>query len=46
MAVFLALVAVTILLFVRLPTAFLPTEDQGFLITAVQAPPGAVSDAP
>ena len=44
MAVFLALVAVTILLFVRLPTAFLPTEDQGFLITAVQAPPGATEE--
>ena len=44
MAVFLALVAVTVLLFVRLPTAFLPTEDQGFLITAVQAPPGATEE--
>lgn len=41
MAVFTALVVLTLLLFVRLPTAFLPTEDQGFLITAVQAPPGA-----
>ncbi|QDH34026.1 multidrug efflux RND transporter permease subunit [Porphyrobacter sp. YT40] len=44
LAVFLALVAVTVLLFVRLPTAFLPTEDQGFLITAVQAPPGATQE--
>ncbi len=44
MAVFFVLVAVTILLFVRLPTAFLPTEDQGFLITAVQAPPGATEE--
>jgi multidrug efflux pump len=44
MAVFLALVAVTVLLFLRLPTAFLPTEDQGFLITAVQAPPGATEE--
>jgi multidrug efflux pump len=44
MAVFLALIAVTALLFVRLPTAFLPTEDQGFLITAVQAPPGATEE--
>jgi len=43
-AVFLALVAVTVLLFMRLPTAFLPTEDQGFLITAVQAPPGATEE--
>ncbi len=39
--IFLALGAVTLLLFMRMPTAFLPTEDQGFLITAVQAPPGA-----
>ncbi|MGB3797236.1 MAG: multidrug efflux RND transporter permease subunit [Alteraurantiacibacter sp.] len=39
--VFVALAAITLLLFMRLPTAFLPTEDQGFLITAVQTPPGA-----
>ena len=43
-AVFLVLVALTVLLFMRLPTAFLPTEDQGFLITAVQAPPGATQE--
>ena len=43
-AVFLALTAVTVLLFLRLPTAFLPTEDQGYLITAVQAPPGATQE--
>ena len=40
-AAFLVLVVITVLLFFRLPTAFLPTEDQGFLITIVQAPPGA-----
>jgi multidrug efflux pump len=33
-----------VLLFARLPSAFLPTEDQGFLITAVQAPPGATQE--
>ncbi|MEW4466650.1 multidrug efflux RND transporter permease subunit [Parasphingorhabdus sp. JC815] len=43
LAVFILLVAAAILLFMRLPTAFLPTEDQGFLITAIQAPPGATS---
>ncbi|MBB3033715.1 efflux RND transporter permease subunit [Alteriqipengyuania lutimaris] len=43
-AVFLALGLVTILLFMRLPSAFLPTEDQGYLITAVQAPPGATQE--
>ena len=43
-AVFLALAAVTLLLFMRLPSGFLPTEDQGYLITAVQAPSGATVD--
>jgi len=43
-AVFVALGLVTVLLFMRLPTAFLPTEDQGYLITAVQAPPGATTE--
>lgn len=43
-AVFLALALVTVLLFMRLPTAFLPDEDQGYLITAVQAPPGATRE--
>lgn len=28
-------------LYVRLPSSFLPTEDQGFLITNIQLPPGA-----
>ncbi len=41
--VFLLLVAAAVLLFMRLPTAFLPTEDQGYLITAIQSPPGATS---
>ncbi len=40
-AVFLTLVLLTVVLFARLPSALLPTEDQGFLITAVQTPPGA-----
>jgi multidrug efflux pump len=29
------------LLFVRLPTSFLPNEDQGFIFVQVQTPPGA-----
>jgi len=37
------MVAVTALLFTRLPGSFLPQEDQGFLITVVQAPPGATT---
>lgn len=43
-AIFLALSAVAVLLFMRLPTAFLPNEDQGYLITVVQAPPGATRE--
>ena len=40
-AVFLTLVLLTVVLFARLPSAMLLTEDQGFLITAVQTQPGA-----
>lgn len=43
-AAFALVVALTGLLFFRLPSAFLPTEDQGFLITAVQTPPGATQE--
>ncbi|MDE0933084.1 MAG: multidrug efflux RND transporter permease subunit [Novosphingopyxis baekryungensis] len=41
LAVFLLLGVLAIFLFLRLPTAFLPTEDQGYLITVVQSPPGS-----
>lgn len=44
LAVFLVLGVVTALLFTRLPTAFLPTEDQGSLMTVVQTPPGATME--
>jgi len=43
-AVFLVLVGITALLFSRLPGSFLPAEDQGYLITIVQAPPGATTE--
>jgi hydrophobe/amphiphile efflux-1 (HAE1) family protein len=36
-----ALVAAVALLFTRLPTSFLPDEDQGFMFVQVQTPPGA-----
>ncbi len=39
-----ALAAMMGLLFVRLPTAFLPAEDQGFLFVLVQAPVGATQE--
>ncbi|MBX3673879.1 MAG: efflux RND transporter permease subunit [Burkholderiales bacterium] len=43
-AVFLTMSAVMVVLFLRLPTAFLPHEDQGVLFTQVQAPVGATQE--
>ena len=44
MAVFLALAVAMGLLFVRLPSSFLPNEDQGILMALVQAPVGATQE--
>jgi multidrug efflux pump len=44
LAIFAALVGITALLFSRLPGGFLPQEDQGYLITVVQAPAGATTE--
>jgi len=41
MLVYVAIIAVVGLLFMRLPTSFLPNEDQGYIIANVQLPPGA-----
>ncbi len=41
---FVALVAVMGVMFVRLPDSFLPQEDQGILIAIVQLPVGATQD--
>ena len=41
MIVYVAIAAVVGLLFTRLPTSFLPNEDQGYIIANVQLPPGA-----
>ncbi|MEO3877359.1 efflux RND transporter permease subunit [Rheinheimera fenheensis] len=41
MLVYGAIVAVMALMFVRLPTSFLPEEDQGVFLTLVQLPTGA-----
>ncbi len=41
LAIYGAIVAVMLLLFHRLPTAFLPDEDQGFIVCQVQLPAGA-----
>src|SRR6202165_1937240 len=39
--VYLAIVAAVGFLFIKLPTAFVPNEDQGFFFVQVQTPPGA-----
>jgi multidrug efflux pump len=38
--VYLAVIVAAGLMFVRLPTSFLPNEDQGFMFVQVQTPPG------
>ncbi|GAB3390062.1 efflux RND transporter permease subunit [Lysobacter fragariae] len=44
LAVYVALASLMGLLFLRLPTAFLPDEDQGFLFTLAQGPVGATKE--
>jgi len=44
LAIFLLLVGLTVVLFRRLPGSFLPVEDQGTVLTVVQAPPGATTE--
>ncbi|MER9404427.1 efflux RND transporter permease subunit [Mesorhizobium caraganae] len=44
LAVFLAIVIAMGWMFARLPSSFLPEEDQGILITSVQLPVGATQD--
>jgi len=39
-----AIVVVMVFLFLRLPTAFLPDEDQGFIICQIQLPAGATME--
>src|SRR5699024_6453922 len=41
MIVFVLLVILTGFLYLRLPTSFVPNEDQGFALAVVQLPPGA-----
>ncbi|MBB3258271.1 multidrug efflux pump [Paraburkholderia bannensis] len=43
LAIFVALVVAMGWMFMRLPSSFLPVEDQGILLTAVQLPPGAMN---
>jgi multidrug efflux pump len=41
MLLFLAIVGIVVVLFMRMPASFLPNEDQGYIIANVQLPPGA-----
>jgi multidrug efflux pump len=41
MVIYGVIIACVALLYARLPSSFLPIEDQGYLITNVQLPPGA-----
>ena len=43
MLVYLAIVAALAFTYLRLPEAFLPAEDQGYMIVDVQLPPGATT---
>ncbi|ORC45752.1 RND transporter [Burkholderia sp. A27] len=44
LAIYVVLIGVTGLEFSRTPTGFIPEQDQGYLITVVQLPPGASLD--
>jgi multidrug efflux pump len=44
LAVYGALVGVVALIYMSVPTSFLPEEDQGYIIAVVQAPPGATQE--
>ena len=41
LALYAAIIGAVVLMYNRLPTSFLPNEDQGYLIVNVQLPPGA-----
>ncbi|MBJ7222138.1 MULTISPECIES: multidrug efflux RND transporter permease AcrD [unclassified Brenneria] len=41
MLLYLAVIGIMALLFIRLPTSFLPQEDRGVFMTQVQLPPGS-----
>jgi multidrug efflux pump len=41
---YLAIIVAAGLLYVRLPTSFLPGEDQGIMLVNVQLPPGATQE--
>ncbi len=41
---YVGLLGIVVWLFVRLPTSFLPDEDQGYFVTLIQLPPGATRE--
>ncbi|TDR82965.1 efflux RND transporter permease subunit [Paludibacterium purpuratum] len=43
--IYLALIGIMALLFLRLPTSFLPEEDQGVLFSMVTLPPGSTQES-
>ena len=42
--IYAAIIGVVVLVYTRLPTSFLPAEDQGTLLVNVQLPPGATQE--
>ena len=44
LVIYVAIIGAVWLLFARLPTSFLPAEDQGYMIVNVQLPPGATQN--
>ncbi len=44
LVVYIALIGVAALLFTRIPSSFLPTEDQGNLMVSIQLPAGATKE--
>ena len=44
MLIYGAITAAMVVLFLRMPTAFLPDEDQGFIVCQIQLPAGAAQD--
>lgn len=41
---YVALIAIAVFVMMRLPTSFLPTEDQGYMMASIQLPPGATQE--
>ncbi len=44
LVIYVAIIAAAVVVYMRLPTSFLPGEDQGYIIVNVQLPPGATQE--